>query len=160
MGASSDTATKPSIKSRKHRRALDAFVKLLRAAHWVSYRAGEHRRRAGLTEAQFGVLEALYHKGTLIQVEIAGKLLSSPSNLTLVLDNLERDGLIERGRDTDDRRRINVRLTPAGRRRIRDLFPTHADGIAELMGALTASEQEELGRLCRKLGLSAMEADS
>ena len=107
-------------------RALDAFVKLLRAAHWASQRAGEIRGQAGLTEAQFGVLEALYHKGPLIQVEIAQKLLSSPSNLTLVLDNLERDGLIERERDPNDRRQRNVRLSALGRRTIRDLFPRHA----------------------------------
>ena len=116
---------------------------------------GAVRQEAGFTEAQFGVLEVLYHKGPLAQIEIAEKLLSSPSNLTLVLDNLERDDLIERRRSTNDRRRRIVHLTSRGRREIKRLFPTHAAGIERLMGALTASEQVELARLCKKLGLSA-----
>lgn len=149
-------AVAPASKSEGERqRALDSFVKLLRAAHWASNRAGAIREQAGLTEAQFGVLEVLHHRGPLIQVEIAQKLLSSPSNLTLVLDNLERDGLIERERDLRDRRQRNVRLSSKGRRTIRDLFPRHAAGIADVMSALTPAEQEELARLCRKLGLSA-----
>ena len=141
--------------SLRDERALDAFIKLLRAAHWASVGAGEHRRRAGFTEAQFGVLEVLYHKGPMFQAEIADKLLSSPSNLTLVLDNLERDGFISRAQDPGDRRRRNVRLSAKGRRRIEALFPRHVDGITEIMSALTRSELDDLARLCRKLGLTA-----
>lgn len=137
------------------RRALDAFIKLLRAAHWVSLQAGKRREAAGLTESQFGVLEALYHLGPRMQTEIAEKMLSSPSNLTLVIDNLERDGLVKRRRSEEDRRCQVVHLTERGRRLIAGLFPLHAEGIVELMGALSPREQETLGRLCRKLGLAA-----
>lgn len=152
-------AVKASMLDSAQARALDSFVKLLRAAYWASHRAGVYRQRAGLTETQFAVLEALYHKGRLAQVDIAGKLLSSPSNLTLVLDNLERDGLISRSQDPDDRRRQIVDLSLRGRERIAALFPVHAAGIARLMSALTESEQEDLGRLCRKLGLSARDQE-
>ena len=148
-----------SDATRQQAQALDAFIKLLRASYWVSSRAGAHRQAAGLTEAQFGVLEALHHKGPLFQVEIAEKMLSSPSNLTLVLDNLERDGLVTRTRDATDRRRRSVGLTPEGRRRIEAVFPAHAAHITSLMSALTESEQRELASLCRKLGLSARAAD-
>lgn len=141
--------------SGREQRALDAFVKLLRAAHWASVRAGASRQAAGLTEAQFGVLEVLYHRGPLAQVEIADKVLSSPGNLTLVLDNLERENLVERHRDSEDRRRRIVALTYEGQRRISRLFPTHSAGIAQLMSVLSSAEQRELARLCRKLGLNA-----
>ncbi len=144
--------SKPPVRET---RALDAFVKLLRAAHWASLRAGASRQAAGLTEAQFSVIEVLYHRGPLAQRDIAEKVLSSPGNLTMVLDNLERENLIARRRDSEDRRRRIVTLTSKGRRRIGKLFPTHAAGIAELMSALSSTEQRELARLCRKLGLSA-----
>lgn len=139
------------------RLALDTLIKLLRAAHWVSLQAGKRREAEGLTESQFGVLEALYHLGPRMQTEIADKMLSSPSNLTLVIDNLERDGLVERRRSLEDRRCQMVHLTARGRRLIGRIFPDHVEGIVELMGALTAGEQETLGRLCRKLGLAAAE---
>ena len=47
------------------------------------------------------------------------------------------------------------RLTPQGRRLIQRVFPGHARRVADLMGALTADEQDQLGRLCKKLGLAA-----
>jgi len=48
-----------------------------------------------------------------------------------------------------------VELTGEGRRRIADFFPRHAAAITREMATLEADEQEELARLCRKLGLAA-----
>lgn len=139
----------------EERRALGAFVKLLRAAHWASERAGEYRARAGLTETQLGVLEALYHVGPMVQVELSEKLLSSPSNLTTVLENLERDDLVARRIRPSDRRCREVSLTDDGRRTIEAVLPGHVAGIVRIMDALSPSEQERLGELCRKLGRAA-----
>jgi len=47
---------------------------------------------------------------------------------------------------------VTVHLTEKGRGFIAEIFPRHVAAIVEEMGALTPSEQEELGRLCRKLG--------
>ena len=47
---------------------------------------------------------------------------------------------------------VTVRLTEPGRRMIRAIFPRHAAGILREMDTLTPAEQEELGRLCKKLG--------
>ncbi len=107
----------------------------------------------GLTGSQFGALEALYHLGPLNQTEIARKLLKSGGNITLVIDNLEKRELVLRRRDEEDRRVLTVHLTDQGHRMIRELFPRHAAAIAEEMSALTIAEQEDLGRLCRKVGL-------
>jgi MarR family 2-MHQ and catechol resistance regulon transcriptional repressor len=134
-------------------RALDAYIKLTRAAESVTARLSGLWAAAGLTEGQFGALEALYHLGPLVQRDLAAKLLRSGGNVTLVIDNLEKRGLVRRERDADDRRRITVHLTAAGRRLIRRLFPRHAAAVAAELGVLTAAEQEDLGRLCRKLGL-------
>jgi MarR family transcriptional regulator, 2-MHQ and catechol-resistance regulon repressor len=139
-------------------RALDAYIKLMRAAD--SFGAAMQRQLAasGLTVGQFAVLEALLHLGPLCQHEIAAKLLRSGSNVTTVLDNLEKDGLVTRARRADDRRAVAVALTAAGRRRIAAIFPDHARRIAELFRALSVPEQQELARLCRKLGLATRQA--
>jgi len=133
--------------------ALDAYVKLVRAAESVTRRLQARLTEAGLTTSQFGALEALWHLGPLCQRELGEKLLKSGGNITMVVGNLERRGLVERRRDPRDRRVARVHLTPEGEALIRGLFPEHAAAVAEQFGALAPAEQEELGRLCRKLGL-------
>lgn len=134
--------------------ALDAYVKLMRAAESVSARA-HIVLPEGVTITQFAALEALYHRGALYQSELAGKLLKSSGNLTLVVDNLERDGLVARERDPEDRRYIRVALTAQGRKFITALFPKIAASLAREFAVLTAEEQRTLAALCRKLGLGA-----
>jgi MarR family 2-MHQ and catechol resistance regulon transcriptional repressor len=133
-------------------RTLDAYVKLMRAASAVSARACRHLAQEQLSLSQFGVLEALHHLGPLRQRDLARKILKSRGNITMVVDNLERRRLVVRDRGGDDRRVVIVRLTAAGRRTIRTIFPRHASEILREMGFLTPAEQEQLGRLCRKLG--------
>jgi MarR family transcriptional regulator, 2-MHQ and catechol-resistance regulon repressor len=136
--------------------ALDTFIKLVRATASVSARLhGPLLAERGLTVSQLGVLETLLHLGPMPQTRLCGKLLMSGSNLTTVIDNLERRALVRRERDAADRRVQNVHLTPAGRALIEEVFPQHAARIAETIGGLSRDEQRELGRLCKKLGLSA-----
>lgn len=135
-------------------RALDTFIKLTRASESLDARLAAALAAEGLTTGQLGILEALLHLGPLTQSEIGRKLLRSGGNITTVLDNLERRGLVRRKRRTDDRRAVSVELTVDGRRLIARVFPAHARRIALGMAALTAAEQEELGRLCKKLGTS------
>jgi MarR family 2-MHQ and catechol resistance regulon transcriptional repressor len=135
-------------------RALDVYIKLARAADAVTQRINHHLKEDGLTVSQFGVLEALYHLGPMCQTELAGKILKSTGNLTLVIDNLERSGLVERQRDTVDRRFVSVHLTPAGEALIGRIFKPHVQGVVATMSALSGEEQEELARLSRKLGLA------
>lgn len=83
-------------------------------AHAVTQRINRHLKEDGLTVSQFGVLEALYHLGPMCQTHLAGKILKSTGNLTLVIDNLERDGLVARQRNSTDRRFVSVHLTTQG----------------------------------------------
>jgi MarR family 2-MHQ and catechol resistance regulon transcriptional repressor len=135
-------------------RALDTYVKLMRASNAVQARLEPRFRAIGLTERQFGVLEALLHLGPLQQHEIGKKVLVSRANITLIVDQLSDRGLVRRERQRDDRRCVRVHLTAEGRRQIGALFPSHAAVIADVLSPLSASEQRRLGRLCRKLGLS------
>jgi MarR family 2-MHQ and catechol resistance regulon transcriptional repressor len=134
-------------------RALDAYIRLERAAESVGARLAGLPAEAGLTDGQFGVLEALFHLGPLHQRELGAKLLRSGGNITVVVDNLEKRGLVRRERRVDDRRFVTVHLTAAGRGLIRRIFPRHVAAIVRELSVLTPDEQEELGRLCRKVGL-------
>jgi MarR family 2-MHQ and catechol resistance regulon transcriptional repressor len=133
-------------------RALNAFIKLARAADSFSSRVSRTMTDAGLTENQFGVLEALLHLGPLQQGELAKKRLRSAGNITMVIDNLEKRGLVRREPGVDDRRVNMVHLMDAGRELIAKIFPRHVYEIVREMGVLTPAEQDELSRLCRKLG--------
>ena len=106
----------------------------------------------------FGILETLYHLGPLCQGAISEKLLKSTGNITLVLDNLEKRGLVERKREQNDRRMVKISLTAAGTALIEAVFPRHAASIAAEFSILTDEEQVELGRLCKKLGMGAPES--
>ncbi|MBD2104716.1 MarR family winged helix-turn-helix transcriptional regulator [Leptolyngbya sp. FACHB-261] len=138
--------------SREEVCALGAYVKLLRAAESVSARVHQRMTDADLTSSQFGVLEALWHLGPLCQRDIGKKLLKSGGNITMVIDNLEKRHLVERKRDASDRRYITVCLTEAGQQLIAELFPRHVTAVVAELSVLSVAEQEELGRLCRKLG--------
>lgn len=136
------------------RLTLKTYVKLMRASSSVSARMHRHLRNDGLTVSQFGVLEALYHLGPLCQREIGNKILKTGGNMTLVIDNLEKRGLVERVQDTQDRRYLKIHLTPQGQDLIKRVFLRHA-GIAEnVFAALDVNEQEQLGSLLKKLGCS------
>jgi len=133
--------------------ALNAYIKLMRAADSVTSRSHAVLPKE-VTLAQFGVLEALLHRGPLCQGELAGKLLKSGGNLTLIVDNLEKAGLVARERNPDDRRFITVSLTEKGRAFISELFPKVAASITREFASLSSAEQFTLGWLCRKLGAS------
>jgi len=134
-------------------RALDTYVKLMRATESVTTGAHRQLSTSGLTVSQFGVLEALYHLGPMSQSEIGQKILRSSGNMTMVIDNLEKRKLVRRMRNQVDRRFLIVHLTDKGEKLIAKIFPDHATEITRQLEVLTPSEQQTLGKLCKKLGL-------
>ena len=132
--------------------AVRAYVKLMRAQRGVVARLEPALAACALTLTQLGVLEAVLHLGPLTHRELGRKLLTSPANLTDVVDKLEKRGLVARVRAEQDRRQVRVELTQAGRALIEDTFPRHAADIAHAMGGLSPAELETLGHLLRKLG--------
>src|SRR5206468_10661243 len=110
---------------------------------------------AGLTASQFAVLEVLYHVGPLCLTEIAHKILSTGGNLTLVVRNLEKRGLVQRKQSADDRRFFSLHLTTKGKNLIAEVFPKQAAQITRVIGTLSPEEQAELARLSKKLGTAA-----
>jgi len=133
-------------------RTLDTFIKLTRCTNSLLARLAERNSIGELTYSQFAVLEALYHIGPMTAGEVSQKILKSGGNLTLVIDNLERDGLVRRERDGKDRRVIHVHLTEAGKGKVEAVLPGHVAALMDEFKVLSAGEQKTLGDLCRKLG--------
>ncbi len=133
-------------------RALNTWIKFTRAEESVNSRLGRRGTIEDLTTTQFAVMETLYHLGPMCQRAIGGKILKSSGNITLVIDNLYKRGLVRRDQDPDDRRMEIVSLTPAGEEVIARIMPGHVAAIVEEMSVLTAEEQEIFAGLCVRLG--------
>lgn len=136
----------------KEQLALNTYIKLTRATDAVASHLFPGGKYHGLTVSQFGTLEALLHLGPMCQGVIGDKILKSSGNMTMVVDNLEKQGLVRRERDAEDRRQVIVHLTDKGEDMIGGLFSDHLSVIVDQFGQLTAEEQETLGDLLKKLG--------
>ncbi len=133
--------------------ALDTFIKLTRANNALEDRVLSHGTLGKLTLSQFGVMEALYHLGSMCQGQLSHKLLKSTGNMTMVVDNLEKIGYVRRVRSPEDRRMITIELTASGKEEIERVLPLHVAAITDEMSVLSAAEQAALSELSRKLGL-------
>ncbi len=140
--------------NKAEKEALDTYIKLMRAAESVTSKLNEYKTYEGLSISQFGTLEALYHLGPMYQKDIGRKILKSSGNITMVIDNLEDKGLVERRRDQRDRRYVSIVLTEKGEKIISEILPGHIAAIVEIMDALNEEERRALGKLCKKLGLN------
>jgi MarR family 2-MHQ and catechol resistance regulon transcriptional repressor len=139
--------------NKKEEIALESWIKLQRASNSVFRNIRPSMVQYTLSTTQFAVLEVLLHLGPLSQKVIGQKLLISSGNTVKVIDNLERDKLVSREPDPNDRRAYKVILTKEGERIIKKIFPAHVKSIVESFSILTKKEQVELSRLCKKLGI-------
>lgn len=139
--------------SEKEQKILNAFIKLMRATDSINNRLNKYHAEADLTVSQFGVLEALHHLGPLNQKALGKKLLKSGGNITLVIDNLEKSGWVERHEDPSDRRSMLIHLTDEGEKFITSYFPKHLKRIKEEFEVLSNDELVHLASICKKLGL-------
>lgn len=81
---------------------------------WNRYLAEAH----GLTQAGMVTLMTLAEHGELPHRTVAERCFVRPATLTGIVDTLVRDGLVERQRDTADRRSVKIAITTAGRARV------------------------------------------
>jgi MarR family transcriptional regulator, 2-MHQ and catechol-resistance regulon repressor len=138
--------------------ALKLWVVLSRAHAAVAAHSQADIARHGLTPAEFGVMEALYHKGPLLLGEVQRKILVTSGGVTYLVDRLVAKGYVERQRCPTDRRAAFAALTAEGEALIREIFPAHAAAIHRALGGLNADEREQATALLRTLGRHAAEA--
>jgi MarR family 2-MHQ and catechol resistance regulon transcriptional repressor len=132
---------------------------------WKATRAQEaHARRSvealGLCLSDFGVLEALLHKGPLPVNVLGKKILISSGSVTTAVDRLERGGLVERANAAADRRARIVHLTQKGSVLIRRLFAEHARDMERAFSPLDAGERDALASILHKLRTGAEDEPS
>ena len=134
---------------------IHLWLVLWRAARAVEELAHRSVRAAGLCASDFGVLEALLHKGAMPVNTIGRKVLLTSGSITTAVDRLERRGLVERREAPEDRRARIVHLTPEGRKLIKRAFAQHAADMEQAASALNERERKTLLRLLKKLGYGA-----
>jgi DNA-binding MarR family transcriptional regulator len=121
--------------------AMRAIDEALAAAH-------------GLSIKEFDVLITLYNAPDtrLRMTELSESVVLSPSGMTHLVTRLERDGLVSRSADANDRRSFLVTLTKKGHRRLEEARPTHNEVVrARLTRRLSRTELAEMGKLWDKV---------
>lgn len=131
--------------------AVDAFGRLLRAARTLLAHVEPRLTAAGLTVTQFSVLAVILRDGPFNQRELSRKVVTSPGNMTDLIDKLETRGLVRRLRQHADRRAVQVELTPAGHAMIAPLAAQHANDVTNAMSGLTQPELQQLCAILAKL---------
>lgn len=128
-----------------HDAATDAarFEELFQAVYLAFHR--RDRKRSELSGASRAVLHHLAHTGPLTVGEAALHLDRAQSVVSEIVNQLERNGLLERERDPSDRRRTLIWLTPEGQDRLaRDRAVLDTPRLAEALNALPADTREAL----------------
>lgn len=108
-------------------------------------------RQNGLTPTQFTVLEALYHKGELTIQQIIDAVLGSSGNMTVVIRNLEQQGLVQRLANPIDRRSFRIGITTAGQKLLDTVFPLHMECLEKALAAISEEEKAAVINILRKV---------
>lgn len=149
------TGEHPSVTDVPTAIALKLYVVLARAVAAVERHGLATIEQGGLTPAEFGVLEALHHRGPLLLGELQRKILVSSGGITFLVDRLEKRGLVQRLPCQTDRRARYAALTDEGSALIARIFPRHAEGIRRAMSGLGLADQRIATELLRALGMEA-----
>ncbi len=112
----------------------------------------------GLTVAQYNVLNVLAgnpENGGLSQRELSDELVVDRSNVTGLLDRMEKAGWVRRADDPADRRIYRVHLTPEGRRLWEKTSPLYAAVVAQVAQGLTERQTRETHAVLARLKTGA-----
>ncbi len=133
---------------------VEVVGRLGRAAALSGRLLERNLKRFGLTTASFDLLATLRRAGPpyrLAAGALARSTLKTSGTITARLDALERDGLVRRAPDPDDRRGVLVELTPDGLARLDEAVGSHLALQATMVEGLDADERRSLAALLRKL---------
>ncbi|MDD5052999.1 MAG: MarR family transcriptional regulator [Sulfuricurvum sp.] len=134
--------------------ALSTWVEIMKAFTRIRSLELSLIEANSLTIGQFGLLELLYHRGEQ-SIGAATKLsMSTPGNMTVVIKNLVKRGLITTHKNPSDKRSSNLQITEEGKSIMDSLFPEHSQRIKSFLSGLTSEEQKEARTLLRKLNKS------
>ena len=87
-------------------------------------------------------------------------LMVTGGNITAIVDQLEKEGMVERFDEPGDRRAFRIHLTRAGERSFGEMARAHEAWVVGLLAGLSRKEKDELLKLLAKLKQHAVEAES
>lgn len=128
--------------------------RILAVAGQIDRRLGAAAAEHGLDRGQGDVLFTLRRAGRpyrLSPSELVASLLVTSGTMTNRLDRLERQGLIERRPNPEDRRGMDVQLTKKGLGLVDELIPQHVRNEKQMLDVLSANDRDQLDRIMRKL---------
>lgn len=132
--------------------AIEASLQILRIAANIHVRLESLFSEFGLSSGRFSLLMLLRQEPTkqLPPSEIASRAQVSRSTMTQFLDHLERDDLVKRFSDPQDRRALLVQLTPKAEAILKKIIPVHLKYLEHLTLVLSRAERKQLFQLMAK----------
>ncbi len=132
--------------------AHEALMNVLLTGTMLKRAARGFFRGAAISEVEFNLLMALYHSDApLSQNDLSDRLLVDKSNITPLIDRLQKSRLIKRNKVPGDRRRYHITLTDAGRQCVDTVEPIYQSLVSEVMDTLSVAECRSLVQLTRKI---------
>lgn len=130
---------------------VQAYARLVRVADAIFSEVSSGLSTYEISPTQFSTLRALKLYGPLSQSEIGRFTLKTGGNVTVIVDQLERMGLVSRIRDSEDRRICYASLTEKGEKFFDSVYPLYQERIRSAMAGLSPAEQAVLADLLGKL---------
>ncbi len=131
---------------------LKILIGLHRAVNYIDKQSLKIFSKYNLTIGQFGVLEALYHKGDMTIGQVQEKILSSSGTIPLIINNLEKRGYISKHTDSKDKRKCILHITALGKQLVEEVYPENEETIISIMKHWSNEEQQQLANLLKKFG--------
>jgi DNA-binding MarR family transcriptional regulator len=140
-------------------RALRIWLRLLTCTQMIERVVRSRlRERFGTTLPRFDLMAQLErHAEGLKMNELSRLLMVTGGNVTTIVDQLEKEGLVERLDEPADRRAFRIRLTRSGERMFADMAREHEEWVVGLLSGLSRRDQDELLRLLAKAKEHAVE---
>src|ERR1700731_4528873 len=135
--------------------SVHVWLIMMKAMRALTRYAAAGIEETGLGLSDFGVLEALLHKGPL-PVNTIGQIVDlTPGSISIAVDRLFAKGLVSRVESSEDRRVRIVALTPRGKDLIASAFRKHAGQMRKVFSELSPEELLGLGVALKKIGKRA-----
>ncbi|HYP15748.1 MAG TPA: MarR family transcriptional regulator [Opitutus sp.] len=136
--------------------ACEVFLHLMQAGDDAFRVVDSHLAEHSISQGRFMVLMLLLNKMTncphpRTPAELADLAHVTRATMTGLIDTLERDGLVKREPDPDDRRMMSVTLTRKGQSLLEAILPAHFQRMAALMKPLKEDERRTLVDLLKKI---------
>ena len=143
-------------------RALRIWLRLLTCTQLIERRVRSRlREQFGTTLPRFDLMAQLErHPEGLKMNELSRLLMVTGGNVTAIVDQLEKEGQVERLAEPSDRRAWLIRLTSAGEKSFAEMARAHEEWVVGLLAGLPRREQDELLRLLAKVKQHAVEVTS